>query len=128
MQISRISILFFIIFLSNGCDENSVCNQKEISRKSSPDSIVDALVIQENCGATTSYSYKVYIVPNGENPFNNFVFLSDKTDKLEVSWLSSKSLSITYDKARIFEYRNFWQSRKVDNSNYIVSINEGLNP
>lgn len=127
MRISRIAILISIIFLSNGCNDNSVCSQKEISRKSSPDNIVDALVVQENCGATTSYSYKVYIVPNGEKPSNNFVFLSDKTDKLEVSWLSSKSLSITYAKARIFEYRNFWQSRKIDNSNYIVSIYEGFN-
>lgn len=60
MRILSIAILISIIFLSNGCNDNSVCSQKEISRKSSPDKIVDALVVQENCGATTSYSYKVY--------------------------------------------------------------------
>jgi len=107
-----------------GCGILDSCLYEEVSRETSTDGLVDALIMKINCGATTDYSYKVYIVPKGTKPNENHVYLSDKTNSLEISWVAPKSLLITYDNARIFEYTNFWQSKNVENFKYIVSITE----
>jgi len=117
-------ILVFLASQIMGC---SVCDNEEIFRETSADKVVDAVVIKANCGATTSYVYKVAIVPFGEEVLDNYVFLADKPNWLEVHWVENKQLSITYNEARIFQYTNFWRSSKVDNFNYIVNITENKN-
>lgn len=120
------SIFFtFILFLLIGCSESSVCEQSELLRVTSPDNRVDAILMRMNCGATTDYSYKVYIVPKtASTEKSNPVFVADKLDGELIEWSSPKHLLIEYRQARIFNFTNFWQSRDVDNFNYVVSIRE----
>lgn len=78
-----------------------------------------------NCGATTAYSYKVYVTPKGASTEKfNPIFIADKLDGEIVEWSSSKHLRIKYRQARIFNFTNFWHSRDVDNFNYVVTIRE----
>lgn len=118
--------IFFASLASmlTSCDNPSLCSNDEILRKSSPDKVVDAVIVKKNCGATTSSSYSIFIVPSESEVFDQHVFLSDKTDNLKITWATNKQLSIVYNKARIFEYTNFWQSSKIENFKYIVEISE----
>lgn len=101
------------------------CSQEESSRITSSDGRIDAVMVKTNCGATTGYSYNIFIVPKGKQPSDNdSVFSSDKTEDLNISWASSSELLITYREARIFQFTNFWQSEDIDNFNYVVSIVE----
>lgn len=123
-------ILLLIIFGSVGCNLQDVCNSREILRLSSPDNLVDAVLVESDCGATTSLSYKVYLVPaqksiKGCTP----IFISDKVESLEIKWTNIKNLSIKYSRARIFSFRNFWNSKDVKNFRYTVWIQEfQINP
>lgn len=107
----------------SGCS-TSLCESVTMSRQTSIDGRLDARLIQESCGATTGYVYKVYISLHGAEEKGNAVFVADKTKGLKISWEAEKRLLISYDRARIFNYTNFWQSKDIDNFSYIVSITE----
>lgn len=94
-------------------------------RAASPDKVVDAVISRKNCGATTSYSYQIYIEKIGEkHNDSDAIFIADKVDGIAVKWNAPKELTITYKKARIFKFTNFWNSKEVDDFKYIVSVNE----
>ncbi len=122
-------VLFLIIAVFSSlvwsCKNIDPCQQKEILRKTSLDKLVDYVVIEKDCGATTSVSDLVYIVPVGKS-VEEFspVFRADHTEGLEVRWIAPKQMTIAYKKARIFSYTNFWHSRHVNNFNYEVFIQE----
>lgn len=121
-NIAACSMLLVFLFLS-GCGKNDLCVGDEVSRVSSPDNRVDAVLTRGNCGATTSYSYRVYLVNVGKTPNeNDMVFLSDNAESISVTWQTSKKLLIYYGEARIFKFRNFWSSTEIENSKYVVSI------
>ncbi len=107
------------------CKSLDPCQQKEILRKTSKDNLVDYVVAEKDCGATTSFSTLIFVVPKGK-PIekDNIVFRADHVEGLEVNWVAPKQMVITYRKARIFSYTNFWHSRHVENFNYTVSILE----
>ncbi len=107
------------------CKAIDPCQQKEILRKTSQDNIVDYVVIEKDCGATTSVSTEIFIVPMGKK-IDEFhpVFKADHVEDLELNWVAPKQMAIAYNKARIFSYTNFWQSRDVENFSYTVSIRE----
>lgn len=103
-----------------GCDPVA---RKEIKRITSPDFMIDALLVQTNAGATTSFGYEVYFVPRGkqlaeENP----LFRGDKMKELKLRWVQSKLFEIQYKQGRIFLFRNFWHSKQVQNFEYRVEI------
>ncbi len=80
-------------------------------------------MLQRDCGATTSYSYMLFIVPvgqevDGEKP----VFVADNVKNLNFKWIKPKLLNISYDEARIFEFSNFKQSKELDNFSYVVEL------
>lgn len=116
--------MFGMIVSTVGCGKDPLCSNQEVARQSSPDEIVDAMVLKTDCGATTSYSYRVFITPRGESPISDEIFLADKVENLNIFWISPKSLLITYTGARIFTFKNFWQSKEINNSQYVVSITE----
>jgi len=99
-------------------------------RIESPGGKVEAVLIQSNGGATTSYGYSIFIVPKGGSIDKkaNPVFLSDKTRGLRFNWSGPKKLEIYYAEARIFRFKNFWQHREVDNFKYEVKITEKEQP
>ncbi len=123
-NVGKILIIGLIVLFTESCDLSESCSYKEINRKTSKDGKVDALITEVNCGATSSYSYRVNIVPKDSDITDDYVYLSDKTSGLDISWKGIKNLSITYNEARIFKFTNFWQSKEVDNFHYIVSITE----
>lgn len=96
--------------------------QEEIARIASPDSVVDAVLVESNCGATCGYAYLVTIVPRGEPAGEHPLFRADKASGLNLEWERAKVLNIEYDSARIFHFSNFWQSRDVDNFRYTVRV------
>lgn len=116
-------IVIFMFFLSS-CSKINPCGEEEVSRILSMDSKVDAVVLKKSCGATTSSLMQVFIVKTGEKIEGEPVFKADKIIDLEVSWSAPKKLTIEYKEARIFNFKNFWLSRDVDNFDYIVTIVE----
>ena len=56
-----IAIVIGFVLLGNG-----LCGNEELSRYISPDGKVDAVAFMRNCGATTSYSLHISIVPSGK--------------------------------------------------------------
>jgi len=118
-------VVLFGFILVLGCENSNLCVDDEIGRVPSPDKRVEAVITNGNCGATTSYSYRVSVVQAGKAPVeSDTVFLADKTDSVIVSWEASKKLMISYKEARIFNFTNFWSSKEVDNFHYIVSVVE----
>src|SRR5215471_12909413 len=101
---------------------------EEIGRVKSPDSIVDAVLVRGNGGATTSFSFSVFIVPAGtkfENDstfFKSSVFTADHVDGLQLRWMEPKLLGIQYKEARIFQFRNNWNRQEVQEFHYVVEI------
>lgn len=112
--------------LTSACG-GDLCSNTESSRVTSPDKVVDAVVVSTDCGATVADGYRVYITRRGEvSDFDDGspVFVSDHTVGIKVSWYGNKNLRIAYTTARIFQFTNFWQSRDVDDFGYLVSITE----
>jgi len=124
-KILKRSLLLAPLLILTACS----CEDTEIQRVKSPDGKVEAVNVQSNCGATTAYSEQVYIVPMGgkfptEGKFAQFI--ADHTDGLEIVWREQKVLEVRYNKARIFKFSNFWESKDVENFEYVVEIR--LNP
>jgi hypothetical protein len=109
-------VLFYLV-------PNRPLVQKELVRIKSPDSVVEAVLIQGDGEATVSSPYKIFIVPSGEKPkAEDEVFRADHTRGLHISWAKNNLLKVEFDKARIFRFTKFWQSRKVRDFEYIVEI------
>ena len=126
-----------MIFSLLSCNKFDPCQEKEIYRKTSQDGVVDAVLVERDCGATTSVSSMIYIVKKGDTikkqnilslfrKTQNLVFVAEHARDLEVIWTKPKLLSISYAEARIFSYTNFWNSRDVENFKYKVDIQEIL--
>ncbi|MDD5491995.1 MAG: hypothetical protein PHV60_04870 [bacterium] len=118
----KIFIVFVSILSLYACNS---CQDKEIQRTSSPDGRVEVVMIERNCGATTGYSYRIYIVPKrGDTKGFSPIFEADRLDGENLQWVSPKLLEIRYKKARIFAFKNYWESREVDNFDYKIQIHE----
>jgi|SRR5450631_710452 hypothetical protein len=82
---------------------------EEISRVTSPDGAVDAVMIQDNCGAPCSFGYSVFIVPKGQSAPRDFeqdVFHADSMADEKLGWRPERVLEIAYRKAEIYKFRN----------------------
>jgi hypothetical protein len=113
--------LTIISLLLNGCSDP--VSYKEISRTTSPDSVVDAVIIESDAGATTSFAYSLYIVPKGGNFKKGYEsFISDHIDGLRVFWKQDRFLIIEYNKGRVFKFQNFWETKELQNFRYVVEI------
>jgi len=92
-------------------------------RVGSSDSVVEAVVVRTNAGATTDFGYEVFVVKAGNVPESSKeLFKADQVEELDVFWQSSKLLIIRYREARIFHFSNFWQSKDVQNFQYTVKV------
>lgn len=124
----RFSIKAILLILSGvsfiACDRITGCEDKELARQKSPDSKVDYVIFERDCGATTSKVNKIFITPSGQKVKGEPIFVSDKSERISVSWLAPKLLAIEYQEARIYTFQNFWSSKEVENFNYEIRINE----
>ena len=120
-----IALFSLVIVALFGCGLSDPCSRKEVSRVTSPDGKVDSVVIKIDCGATTSESYNVFIVGNGMAvKESDLVFQADHMEDISISWREPPLLIVKYTKARIFQFRNFWSSKDVDDFNHVVEIHE----
>ena len=89
----------------------------------SPDKKVDAVIVEENCGATMPFVDLIYIVPCGDSIKNHSpIYKSTYTRELEVKWAESKRLIISYKNANIHEFKSEWVSDDIDDTKYKVKI------
>lgn len=95
---------------------------EEVERVTSPDSIVDAVVIQSDAGATTPFVHEVYIVPKGGKPSGTALLTGDHLIGFELKWLAPRFLEIRYKQGRIYKFTNFWRSKEIQNFSYIVEL------
>ena len=109
------------LLLLVACD--SEVEDEVIDRVVSPDGVVDAVLVRRNLGATTSYVYRVHIVPTGAEPEEGLErFIADHVSGLEIKWQQPQLLTISYGEARIFKFTNFWSSEKANNFKYVVEL------
>jgi len=95
-------------FLSRGC------SNIETQRIPSPNSLVDLVINESDCGATTSKGVKIHIVDPKAVPrwYNDEIFFAESVDGLEVRWLNNESLQILYSDANIYNFRNRWIKKR----------------
>jgi len=121
-----IVIIFATLFSCNNIHKNSVDLPKELKRVSSPDKKVDAVLVETNGGATTPFGNAVFLVlPRkkiNQDDLKYAIFNADHYQNIDIKWEANKQLLISYNKARIFTYTNFWQTDEIENWNYVVEI------
>ena len=128
ISIFVISIIFNVflcaLFLFSSHNNWSLKYSKELIRITSPDSLVDA-VLMENYGggATVGFSYHIYIVKSGEKPEGrDEVLLANHIDSLYIIWRQNYFLEIHYKTAHILYFNNLWFSSSFGDRYYNVEI------
>ncbi|NLY76123.1 MAG: hypothetical protein GX075_12620 [Firmicutes bacterium] len=99
-------------------------SEREILRIPSPDNRLEAVLTEISGGATTSFVYNLYIVPAKTkiSKKTHELFRADHVDEIKVFWSEVKLLKIQYKEARIFHFKNFWQSKEIENYSYVVEL------
>jgi hypothetical protein len=121
MRLVKLFAIVCAMFLTS-CLLETDPSVKEVSRYTSPDSQMDAVVLQLNFGATTPYVYRFYLVPKGVNPDyqkNHEFLLADGVDGTTVNWVSSKELFIRCLPRRVYKWVN---QVSMDSGNVRVEI------
>lgn len=116
------SLIFLFVFVSAAS-----CGVpppgKEIHRATSPDKIVDAILVERQTGATVATPTELYIVPSGQDWKDKLpVLRGDHLEGLQISWQQPRFLEIHYKKGRIFSFTNFWHSSDVQQFKYVVEL------
>lgn len=121
MIFTIIVILGYFIYLLYIFGKTS---EREILRIPSPDNRVEAVLTEISGGATTSFVYNLYIVPSKTELSKKAheLFRADHVDEIKVFWSEVKLLKIQYKEARIFHFKNFWQSKEIENYSYVVEL------
>lgn len=125
-MIKKLSIHCYLLILSTSLffiSCGSSLEREEIVRIKSPDSIVDAILVKTDAGATTSCGYMLYIAPTGNKPkIGNELLKADNLVNFTLNWKRPRFLEIRYEKGRILYFTNFWHSKEVQNFEYIVEL------
>lgn len=122
VAMKRVLCVFGLMSILAGCGRTST-DGKEIARVTSPDGRVDAIVIEVRTGATVPTPTELYISPKGAKPIlDDLVLRGDHFENVSVRWESDKLLELSYSAARIYRFSNFWRSRSIDDSAYLVEI------
>jgi len=132
MKLFTLFLYFFSFLGFVSCTDSSLNVEgqdrslKEVKRIVSPDNKVDAVLVETFGGATVANGYKIFVVLPGrkiadeESHYSRFT--ADHTRNLDIKWTQEKRLLISYDKARIFQFTNFWHSDSLDKWDYIVEL------
>ena len=125
-------LLFIALLMLFSCESNSNKKEqtestlKEIKRIPSTDKRVDALLMEDEGNATVANFIQVYIVLPGakitEDDRRYSLFKADHFSGVNIKWEKKQNLVIEYEKARIFNFCNFWQDAGLDNWNYNVEL------
>ena len=91
-----------------------MAGQEEFSRQTSPDGILDAVVIQRNPGAFSSYLYDLYLVPKGRNVGEDPASVStSEGDAIRVNWEMAHFLAVNSGNSHVKFFGNLWYSSRV---------------
>lgn len=124
--------LFFIFFVlvsfwvfRNVSDQ---CELREILRKKNSLFRLDAVVLEKDCGALNSNQYIFSITSDGQTPNDSDkIAVLDHLEKFEVDWQEPKILRISYGKARIREFKNYYYPREMSSEDDYIVIRETQN-
>jgi hypothetical protein len=101
---------------------------RELNRVGSPDGIVDALLTEVVTDSLSSNGVAVYLVPSGTNLdlnsplFERKVFYANRISNLRLVWREPRFLEIRYDEGNIYEFRNNWAAKEVQDYTYEVEV------
>lgn len=124
LKVNAAVLIFLFCIILASCRQSNLCQTIEVERKSSSDNRVDVVLVKSNCGATTSESITLYLVPSGNEINDQYsTIVMDRIDNLTVEWRDNKELEVHFSHGRIFSFTNFWQSSELDEYKYIVNIN-----
>ena len=105
-----------------GCTEEAV-QGTERARVSSPQGIVDAILVTKDAGTTVAQPVEVHIVPKGSRALpSTMVMRGDHFENVSLVWKEERFLQVRYETGRVFSFRNFWQSSEIANFSYVVEI------
>jgi len=89
----------------------------EMSRKTSPDGVLDAVVIEDDPGAMSSFIYYLYLVPKGSkvssSSSESYIVNTSEGDELMVNWQGSHFLEVDIGNAHVKWFANLWYSKKL---------------
>jgi hypothetical protein len=107
-----ITTLCLSVFVINACFSSSgMCANVEQERLAAPDSLMDLVVFERDCGATTNWSTQVSIVKRGQalrdEPGN--LFISEDRAVVRAAWQSASVAEVRYQRATrvVREVRSF---------------------
>lgn len=125
MNLKQFLMIIFValpIISFIGCVEPTDPTIEELARISSPDSTVDAVLLRKNFHATVPFIYEAYIVKanNKAGDEKDLILKSDHMNNIQLKWKEPRFLEISYSSGRIWHFQNFWQSKEVENFNYLV--------
>jgi hypothetical protein len=96
---------------------------KELSRITSPDNRVDAILTEELSGFSIEPpGYSVFITKSGSREYGKPVLTGIHFEGAKLSWPTARLLTITYSDACIGAFRNHWLSKDLDQFHYEVEI------
>jgi hypothetical protein len=103
---------------------------REMSRTTSPDGFLDAVVIEDDPGAMSSFIYNLYLVPKGAkvsySKSDPYVVNTSEGDELKTSWEKPHFLQVRPGNAHIKWFANLWYSDKFPN--YYVELRLAMDP
>jgi len=95
----------------------------EVGRLTSPDGVIDAVVMRVNPGAFSSFLYNLYLVPKGTRKIEGVeapILSTSGGDAPTVRWDKSHFLTVDTDDSQIMSFGNLWYSQKVND--YYVEL------
>lgn len=115
--LTRMARFWLIVILLAGCAPPPTAERPpwgdEVSRVSSPDRTVDAVLLEENGGATVSFAYSIYLVSIGAKPASADrvagLYAAGRSDRAygaNLKWQGVDTLRIEFLKARKRRYFN----------------------
>ena len=93
--------------------------EKELSRQTSPDGVLDAVVIEGNPGAFSSFQFFHFLVKHGSSTTDPrtdpYIVATSEGDELQVVWKSSHFLSVDPGNSHVKQFANYWYSANFPN-------------
>ena len=111
----KIAVAAISIIAIGGCSLSAGCGSTVLSESKSPNGLLKAVIFNYDCGATTGFSSHISILPNAitspRDAGNIFVADGSGASAVQIKWLSSNRLLISYDKrARTFNRKKQFES------------------
>jgi hypothetical protein len=119
--------LIILLTLHLGCSGS----RDEVARVASPSDSVEAVLIETNGGATTSFGYQIYLVPKGGRPNSGVQVASfygairnDNAYGVNLKWEEAEKLVLEYLKAH--SAKLIQEQATIKGEQVQVSLREGI--